>query len=144
LIAGVVSAPASSSNITFAAPSGGYVSRFDASGNFTTIGNVTSFGSISDQRFKSDVADLDGESVVDTLNRLRPVSFKWNEDIAYTDKAGTSDWGLIAQEVRDVVPGMVDIVPSAKDHSEMMVVRYEKLIPYLLKAVQHLHQLIKA
>ena len=64
-------------------------------GDFTARGNVTAY---SDARLKHDVKKLD--NALDTVQRLRGVSYKWNRD----NSVGI---GFIAQEVEAVCPELV-------------------------------------
>jgi hypothetical protein len=135
----ILTFPTNTNNFTLVNSSTTNVSRFDATGNFVTIGNITSFGSISDERFKTNITDMDGKYVMNVLKKLRTVDFEWNDLIECKERVGTKDWGLIAQEVREVMPDIVDVISGLKKE-DMMVIRYEKLIPYLLKAVQMLSE----
>src|SRR5713101_428217 len=79
-------------------------------------GNVyaTSFVSTSDGRLKKDVRDL--ASGIETLLKLRPVTFRWK---AEEDKS--HHFGLIAQEVEKVVPEVVSH-SGGPTSSEMLTV----------------------
>jgi hypothetical protein len=99
-------------------------------------GNVyaTSYAATSDGRLKKDVQDL--SSGIETLLKLRPVTFRWK---AEEDKS--NHFGLIAQEVEKVVPEIV-----ARSHgptsSETLTVAYMELVPILIKAVQEQNKTI--
>lgn len=73
-------------------------------------GNIGAY--ISDERLKTHIKVL--EKPVDTLFKLRGVSFNWKED--GPQPARGSDVGLIAQEVQAVFPQAV--CPAAFDHGE--------------------------
>jgi len=107
-----------------------------SSGNIVTTGDVTAFYSTSDAKFKEDVTPM--PSVLETLRRTRPVEFTWNGECPNPTKEGTRDAGLIAQELREVMPQLVE--ESGRGH---LLVRYEKLVPYLLKAVQELSEEVR-
>ncbi len=77
-------------------PSGGSGPLLEVAGNIRCI-SVTE---TSTQRFKDDVAPLDGSLA--TLMQLRPVRFRWD-----APHGGRSDFGLIAEEVRAVLPELV-------------------------------------
>ena len=65
------------------------------------------------------------------LYDLRPVSFKYNEDL---DPVGIPHYGLIAEEVAEVAPDLV----FTDAEGAPQVVRYEQLVPLLLNEVQEL------
>ena len=54
----------------------------------------------SSRRFKHDIQPMDKAS--ETFYRLKPVTFKYN-----SDKKGTTQYGLIAEEVAEVDPDLV-------------------------------------
>jgi len=90
---------------------------------------VTSSGQLgvlaSSERFKTDIRSM-GEAS-DALAQLRPVSFKLKNDTT-----GTTQYGLIAEEVAKVYPELV-IRDAA---GEISGLRYEELAPMLLNEVQ--------
>jgi hypothetical protein len=105
-------------------------------GEVFATGNVTAFGSLSDARFKEDIVDLEG--ILPRIRALRPVDFRWKSDVYYKPRQGTSDVGFIAQEVEDIFPLLIRkfIPPGVED--ELKGVAYEKLTPYIIKALQEL------
>jgi hypothetical protein len=91
---------------------------------------VTSSGQLgvlaSSERFKTDVQAMGSAS--SKLEELRPVTFKLK-----TDPDGTTQYGLIAEEVAKVYP---ELVVRGSD-GRIDGVRYEELAPMLLNVVQH-------
>jgi hypothetical protein len=79
----------------------------------------------SSERYKTDVATMG--SSTGKLDLLRPVTFKLK-----TDRQGTVQYGLIAEEVAKVYPELV--IRNAAGRIEG--VRYEELAPMLLNEVQ--------
>lgn len=106
-------------------------------------------GGASDARLKKDVTEtLPGLTAV---NKLRPVSFKWNE--AAQDMGIGTRYGLIAQEVQQVLkdlgapedlalvthdPRLDRDIAQTDDTSGIRHIDYTQLIPILVKAVQEL------
>jgi hypothetical protein len=94
----------------------------------------TTLDSLSDIRLKKNVEDL--PYGLDFLQTLRPVLFDWRtpQGPVQTRK----QMGLVAQELKKACedagfsPGLVD------DSGKYMSVRYEQLVPALIKAVQEL------
>jgi hypothetical protein len=62
----------------------------DRSGNVTFAGNVTAY---SDERLKTEIKTI--ENPLDTISKLRGVTFKWKE-------SGDDSMGVIAQEVEAI------------------------------------------
>jgi len=97
-------------------------------------GNVSAkaYFQSSDARLKKDVAEA--TYGLDQVLRLRPVTYKWN-------KAGDDQrqLGLIAQELREVVPELV----HQDARSGLLSVNYSGLLPVMIKAVQEQQELIK-
>lgn len=79
----------------------------------------------SDARMKENIQDL-GYGL-DALMKLHPVSFSWKNDPAHRAKLG-----LIAQEVRTVVPEVV----KGGENDTPLGIFYSDLIPVLIKSVQ--------
>jgi hypothetical protein len=79
----------------------------------------------SSERFKTDVESMGSAS--ENLARLRPVTFKLK-----TDPDGTTQYGLIAEEVARIYPELVIHGADGRING----VRYEELAPMLLNVVQ--------
>jgi hypothetical protein len=82
---------------------------------------------LSDVRAKTNVRDL-APGLADVL-RLHPVSFDFLP--GYADGGAKSHDGLLAQEVRDVLPANV-----FENGDGMLGLNYPELIPVLIKAIQ--------
>jgi hypothetical protein len=82
------------------------------------LGTVT-----SSARFKRDIHDMDKAS--EALFALRPVAFRYNEEI---DPAGISQLGLVAEDVEKVNPDLVVRDKEGKPYS----VRYDQVNAMLL------------
>ena len=80
---------------------------------------------MSSARFKHDIRDMGGKS--SALLKLRPVSFRYNND-----PANTLQYGLVAEEVAKVYPELVIYGPDGK----VMTVRYSMLSAMLLNELQ--------
>jgi len=107
---------------------------------------------LSDARLKKDVEEVSG---LDTIMKLRPVSFYWKKDSKnrelVTDKNKKArSFGFIAQEVEKVLPDVVEHTPpmpvipgEAKDPNEpkdgYLGMNYTSLISPIVKAVQELY-----
>ncbi len=85
----------------------------------------------SSLRFKEDVADMGTAS--DELMKLRPVTFHYKA--AYDDGQRVLQYGLIAEEVAAVDPGLVQY----GDDGQPLTVRYHFVNAMLLGEVQKQH-----
>jgi len=86
----------------------------------------------SSERFKTNVETMGGAS--EKLAMLRPVTFTLK-----TDSTGTTQYGLIAEEVAKIYPELV--IHGADGRIDG--VRYEELAPLLLNEVQQQRQLLQ-
>jgi hypothetical protein len=80
----------------------------------------------SDGRLKQNVTGL--PYGLDGVRRLRPVAFTWKDSA--DDR---QHYGLIAQEVREVLP---EIVTGGDGDNDILGMNYSELVPVLVKAVQ--------
>lgn len=109
--------------------------KLHVSGNIRATGSVfASCGTLtcSDQRFKTNVMPLAG--ALDTVEKLRPVAFDWKRE-EYPDRQFTPQrqTGLIAQQVREVLPDVVQ-----QDGDGYLSVDYGRLTPLLVEAMREL------
>jgi hypothetical protein len=99
---------------------GGTTVQVDAHGQ---LGDV-----VSSERFKHNIADMGDKSA--SIFDLRPVTFAYNSDATETEQ-----YGLIAEEVEKVFPGIVAYDKDGQPYS----VQYNVLPVLLLNEVQKLH-----
>ena len=100
-------------------------------GNITTSQTVTAqhFDNVSDETLKENIHTiLVSTSVLDKLN---PVSFNWKS-------SGELSYGLIAQEVENILPQIVHTSGNIK------TVSYIQLIAFLIAAVKDLQEQINS
>jgi hypothetical protein len=98
-------------------------------GNVYCTGDVIGFGQLSDQRLKENVRPL--SNCLAAINGLNPVRFNWNDEEFNKFRRGREDIGLIAQETLAEVKG---------EFNGYQTVNYDKLVPFLIGAVQELSQ----
>lgn len=101
-------------------------------GNLAVTGEVTAYFS-SDKRLKENVESI--TNATDILNKLNPVTFNWNDKAKELNhsKDNRKNFGLIAQEVEEVIPSLVHEV-----YGEYKSLDYEQLISILIKSNQEL------
>ena len=120
-----------SNNIGFLNPSGSWSSRTDSSGNFTATGSVTAY---SDKRLKENFINI--EHPLEKIKKLNGGTFTWKTGIdAIKIKAGRLDYGIIADEVQEIMPELV-IDITELDGSVYKTVDYTKIIPLLIEAIK--------
>jgi hypothetical protein len=110
-------------------------SKLDVNGGITATGYVTSFANVSDISLKENLSDL--PPVLPMLEKLNPIEFTWKDNVFNEEMRGKTDVGLIAQEVANVFPLVSTEIPISKD-KDCMGIKYEKMVPYLVKAIQEL------
>ena len=99
----------------------------------TLASDLTVNGNIavsSDIRLKKDIVNL--PSTIDNIKALRPVSYSKKNTLS-SEEYGSTEIGLIAQELQEIYPNMVS-EDDSKD--PLLSVSYMELIPVLIKAVQ--------
>jgi hypothetical protein len=87
----------------------------------------------SSRRTKFDIADLDS-AVTAGLQALRPVQFRYRQ--AFADGSTPLQYGLIAEEVQEVLPELV----ATDDEGQPASVKYHVLPALLLADVQRLER----
>ena len=107
-------------------------------GNLVATGEITAFGSLSDIRLKTNIVGIDSVSALNTVKSLRPVTFDWKSDIFNKSKRGSCDVGFIAQEVEEIIPQAVAEYQEMNSGTFYKSIKHERLIPYLVGAIQNL------
>jgi hypothetical protein len=115
-----------------------YKYRVADSGDVTNTNN--SYGAISDAKLKENVVDATPK--LDKLNQVRVVNFNM---IGSEQK----QLGVIAQELEQIFPGMVDEAPDRDQEGNDLgtttkSVKYSVFVPMLIKAIQEQQTLITA
>jgi hypothetical protein len=97
---------------------------------------ATSWTANSDERLKNIKGNI--ENAIEKLMTLRTVNFSWK-----SDNDNKENLGLIAQDVEKVFPQVIDknkLPTNANyeqlDKTEYLGVRYQELVPVLVKAIQ--------
>lgn len=97
--------------------------------DFFADGAGTDYGSSSSIRWKSNVRNID--QPLDKIAQLRGVYFDWDKD-----HGGHHDVGMIAEEVGEVLP---EIVNYEENGIDAIGRDYSKLTPLLVEAINELH-----
>jgi hypothetical protein len=114
---------------------GGIYGSTSASGTNVFVNSSGQLGTAtSSRRYKQDIADLGVES--DVLLKLRPVAFYYKPEL---DETHTRQYGLVAEEVAQIAPGLVLFDKDGKPQT----VRYHFVNAMLLNEVQKQRRLIE-
>jgi len=95
---------------------------------YAELSAAGTWGSTSDRRMKTDISPAEGS--LSAALRLRPVNFRWKTG----GPTGQVDFGLIAQDVREVLPSFV----QGDEESEMLTLNYPQLSVVAIGAIQEL------
>ena len=91
-------------------------------------GDVVAFYS-SDERLKDNIKPI--ENSLEKVGQLKGYEFDWNDKQEVYEG---HDVGVIAQEVEKVIPEIVE----TREHDGYKAVKYEKLVPLLINAINEL------
>jgi len=110
-------------------------SALSVNGAILATGDISGWQT-SDATFKDEIGELTG--ALDLLDKLRIIEFIWDDEkIKSSNYAAPTnqgvDVGVLAQEMEEVLPDLVQRRPD-----KTLAVNYNKLIPYLVVAVQEL------
>jgi len=89
---------------------------------------ATDFDSLSDIKLKENIQSLNNS--IDIINQINPVSFNWKD-------TGEKSYGVIAQEIENILP---DIVNSKGENKS---VSYIQIIALLIDSIKELDKEIK-
>ena len=107
------------------------VNRFsiDNSGNGIFEGNVTAYGSASDERLKENVEVI--PNALEKIKELKGVNFNYKKD-------GKRSTGLIAQDLQKVLPEAVYTTNDIETKEEHLAINYGLVIGLLVEAIKEL------
>ena len=104
--------------------------RIESDGDFICVGNITAYGSLSDEKLKENIEII--PNALDKVSQLKGVTFDYKKD-------GKRSTGLIAQDLQKVLPEVVyetkDIV---NDNESYLAVNYENTVGLLVEAIKEL------
>ena len=112
----------------------------DSSGNFITEGNITAFGSVSDERLKENIEVI--ENSVEKIKKLKGVTFTYK-------KNGEKSTGLIAQDLQKVLPEAVYTSKTIADETkgekpeEHLAIHYGNTVGLLVEAIKEQQEQIE-
>jgi hypothetical protein len=123
------------------------LAKLAVQGNIIASSDIVAFGTASDERLKTNVTDL--ENGLSIINKLRPVNFRWKDDIP-NSYCNMNDYGLIAQEVEQIIPELTFSASLGIKYDPIKMIHYDKITTFLIKAIQeqqkqidHLYSLLQ-
>ena len=124
---------ATTSNVTFNNVSANNVttSNISAAGAIVATGNITAFGTISDITMKENITPID--NALEKISKLGGYFFNYKGD-------DTPMTGVMAQELMDVLPGVVYEVEDPKTKEIVYAVRHGNIIGLLIEAIKELKE----
>lgn len=99
-------------------------------GYCVTAGTVTA----SDQRYKQDIHTVEPEECLEKLKLLRTTQYT---------KSGKREYGMIAQEVKEVLPDAVSVA-AFKHWDDFQYLDYMQVFALLVGAINGLQEKVKA
>jgi len=99
-----------------------------SSGNITTIGDITAFGTISDIRRKENIVKID--NALDKISKVSGYTYNYIGD-------ETPMTGVIAQELEEVLPEVV-YETEMVDGTSSKAVRHGNIVGLLIEAIKEL------
>ena len=108
-------------------------------GNLHVSQDIIGFSTTaSDRRLKYNIQELNDENIIE---KLKPVSFYWNDNIINETIRNKQDIGLIAQDVEEHIPIAVK-EKQMMDGKKYKTINYNNIIPYLITSLQKAHSKI--
>lgn len=114
---------ATTSNVTF--------NNINAAGAIIAVGNITAFGTISDITMKENINPI--ENALEKISKLGGYTFNYKGD-------DTPMTGVMAQELMNVLPGVVYEVEDPKSGETVYAVRHGNIIGLLIEAIKELKE----
>ena len=112
------------------------VSRFsvDNSGNGVFSGDITAYGSPSDIALKENVDVID--NALEKVNQLKGITYDLKSD-------GNRLTGLVAQDLKEVLPEAVYTHKDIETKEEHLAIRYGNTVGLLVEAIKELSEEVK-
>ena len=114
-------------------PNGVLKMYLDASGNLVAAGNITAYGSMSDEKLKENIEII--KNPIEKIKNLKGVNFTYKKD-------GKKSTGLIAQDLEKVLPEAVYTAKDLEDE-EHLAIRYGNTVGLLVEAIKEQQEQIE-
>jgi hypothetical protein len=103
----------------------------NVNGAIVATGNITAFGTISDITMKENISPI--ENALDKISKLGGYTFNYKGD-------DTPMTGVMAQELMDVLPGVVYETTDPRTNKQVYAVRHGNIIGLLIEAIKELKE----
>jgi hypothetical protein len=114
---------------------GGNIANSATDGRIDASNDIVAF-STSDRRLKENIHNI--QNPIEKILKLNGVEFDWKKEHLDVHGYEGNDIGVIAQDLKDVLPQALRI-----NDSGYYAVRYEKIIPLLIECIKELNNEIK-
>ena len=114
--------------------SGGFANAIIIYGNGNVLNLNNSYGQISDEKLKENISDATPK--LEDIKKLKVKNFNFKGD-------DLKQIGMIAQEVEEVFPGLVEEVTDPKTKEKSKSLKYSVFVPMLIKSIQELEARVK-
>lgn len=104
---------------------------------------ILTLATVSDIKFKRNIVDLENIYVEKLLNDIKVVQFNSFDEKTNEIDMSVKRSGVIAQEVINVFPDIVDDFNKDGSTQYSLAINYSGFIPYLIKTVQYLNEKIE-
>ena len=116
-----------------------FVNGGDNPNELNIRGDIIAFAAAaSDDRLKTNRSPI--SDALNKVNSINGFTYNWNDKAKELLDVNTTELqiGVSAQEVQSVVPEVIKTRKVPKSDEEILIVKYEKLIPLLIEAIKEL------
>jgi hypothetical protein len=100
----------------------------------TVTQDICAFGSVSDSNLKTDISPITTDEALDKVMALKPVHFRWKNDVFNESYKNRTDIGFIAQDIEPIIPEAIQQMPVGENIYKG--IKYERLLPYIVSLLQ--------
>jgi len=110
------------------------LSRIRIDGTGTVYFNAFG-GTISDKRYKRNINRIESKEALNIINKLDSITYNLIDDNSFSS-------GLIAQDVKEILPFLVNEIDRDNNKTKQLTLNYLGLIPYLIESTKELTNII--
>jgi hypothetical protein len=110
------------------------LSRIKIDGSGTVFFNAFG-GTLSDMRYKKNINRIESKDALSIINKLDSITYNLIDDNSFSS-------GLIAQDVREILPFLVNEIDRDTNKTKQLTLNYLGIIPYLIESTKELNKII--